>query len=699
MHHSSLFGRLWRPSARTVSFGAFLALFLTGSALSAEVTTVELSPLVAKSTLLGPVDTNREIGVTLSLPLSDSQGVADFVRHVSTQGDPLFRRYLTPQQFAERFGGNAADYAYLKSWAAANGLRVSHESVSRMNLTVRGSVSQFEKLFNTQLNHYRSPDGEEFYSAGVQPTVPAEIVSKISGVIGLTESKMVTPMVRVAKKLGGNPPSPAEVATPDTAGGTGPGGSYSPADLRTVYNIPTFGNLNPSAVAAVFEQGGYNQADVTKYFTYNGLPAVKVTPVSVDGSPTDVQDSNVELEAVLDIDMIVGINPAISGVRVYIDSFRWDSFQTALLDAITQVGDDDLAQVFSISYGQDEGYQGTTAIAAENTALTQLAAEGITVTASSGDSGAYGDGYNSPYNVADPASQPYATGVGGTTLRSGPGDVYTLEQVWNDLALGYGATGGGVSSYWPLPNFQNETVEGIGYMTFNGGSATSRNVPDVAVVGDPLTGVGVYSKMNGGWVQVGGTSVGSPIWAGYLTIINAGLQYAGIPNLGWFNPLLYAVGYPAYVPSAWMFSVTQGSNGYAPGHSGYGGYQNGEGYCDTTGNGSLDGTVFSTQLLISGQQPGTKPGAINGFTYSKVTYDSATFRWRPVTGASAYELAVFHPNPNGFSVAQIYLTKNTTATATQLIPNNGHYFAFLWAFNASGGSQSNEVDFATPKKP
>jgi hypothetical protein len=108
--------------------------------------------------------------------------------------------------------------------------------------------------------------------------------------------------------------------------------------------------------------------------------------------------------------------------------------------------------------------------------------------------------------------------------------------------------------------------------------------------------------------------------------------------------------------------------------------------------------VLSTQLLISGNQPGTKPGPINSFTYSRVTYDSATFRWRPVTGASAYELAVYHSNPNGFSIAQIYLTKNTTATATQLIPNDS-YFAYLWAFNPSGGSQSNQVNFATPKKP
>lgn len=359
MYRRLLFGRLWRPVARTASFGVLIALFLVCGALYAETTTVKLSPLVARSTLLGPVDGSREIGVTLALPLSDPEGVAEFVRHVSTAGDPLFRHYLTPQQFAQRFGGNAADYAYLKSWAAANGLRVTHESLGRINLTVRGSVTQFQRLFNTQLSTYRAPDGQEFYSANVEPVVPSEIASRISGVIGLTESKMVTPMVKVAKCLGEDPAPASNLLSPDTAGGTGPGGSYSAANLRSVYNIPTFGHLNPNAVAAVFEQGGYDSSDVTKYLTYNRLPKVTVTPVSVDSSPTSVQDdAGVELEAVLDIDVIAGINPAISAIRVYIDSYNWDPFQTALLDAITQVGDDDIAQVFSISYGQDEGYQG-----------------------------------------------------------------------------------------------------------------------------------------------------------------------------------------------------------------------------------------------------------------------------------------------------------------------------------------------------
>jgi subtilase family serine protease len=682
MHRPSLFGRLRRPSARTTSFAAFVALFFVHGAVLGEVTTVDLSPLVAKSTLLGPVDGSREIGVTLALPSSDPQGLADFVRQVSTPGDPLFHHYIKPQEFAVRFGGNAADYTYLKSWAIANGLRVARESVGRINLNVRGSVAQFQKLFDTQLNNYRSQDGEEFYSASINPRVPAEIASKISGVIGLTESRMLAPMVKVGKTLGESP----SLLHTDTAGGTGPGGTYKAADLRTAYSIPTFGNLNPTAVAAVFEQGGFVQADITKYLTYNGLPQITVTPVSVDGSSTAVLNVTVEVEAVLDVDMIAAINPAISGVLVYIDSL--DPFATALLDAITQVGDDDQAQVFSISYADDEGNIGRPGVKAESTALAQLAAEGITVTASSGDDGCFGHLSLGRYNVEDPASQPYVTGVGGTTLYTGPGETYLGETAWNDFNAGYGATGGGISAYWRIPRFQSKLpLGGTQWETYNGGSATYRNVPDVSADGDPLTGVGVYSKMNGGWLQIGGTSVSAPIWAGYLTIINAGLNYTGLGSLGYFNPILYWVGTPfdgAGNPTGWLYAITEGSNGtsYFPG------FHNGNGYCNTTGNGSLWGTFFATQLFLAGSQPGTPPGSVSQLSITNLTYNSATFQWTTATGAAGYELSV----GNGLAV-----TTGNSATVTGLSPNTV-YGTILWAFNASGGTEVVGPQFITPKK-
>src|SRR5258707_14242475 len=90
---------------------------------------------------------------------------------------------------------------------------------------------------------------------------------------------------------------------------------------------------------------------------------------------------------------------------------------------------------------------------------------------------------------------------------------------------------------WQPPNF----------MTFNGGSATYRKVPDVAAVGDPITGVAVYSRPNGGWIQIGGTSASAPIWAGFLSVMNSGLQYLGGQQLGFFNPTLYNV--------SWLYSV------------------------------------------------------------------------------------------------------------------------------------------------
>lgn len=518
-----------------------LSLQLVPDRLAEAATTTELSALVAKSTLIGPLDPNQQISVALVLPLSNPQGASEFIQHVSRRGDPVYHCYLTPQQFAERFGGNVADYADLKNWATANGLQITRESIGRINLTVRGNVTRLQTIFKTLLNTYRAPDGTEFYSAGSEPVVPDAIASKISGVIGLTGSGQYAPLFKIGKMLGESPPAVSTDGdrTTNGAGGTGPGGTYSAQDLRTIYSIPDFGHLNLKTVVAVFEQGGFDASDVIRYFDRNQLPHRKLTAVSVNGSPTTVSNPRVELEAVLDIDMMIGVDPQIEEVRVYEDSI--DPFPVALLDAITAVGDENQAEVLSISYGLDEGYQGKKAIAAENNALMQLAAEGITVTASSGDNGAYGDGYSTPYNVSDPASQPYITGVGGTTLFTGPGQAYIEEQAWNELPNGYGATGGGTSAYWPIPSYQSTEVPSD-YETANGGSAKRRNVPDVAALGDPLTGVGVYSKINGGWIEIGGTSVSSPIWASYLSIIDAAFSYTGLGNLGFFNPILYAVG-------------------------------------------------------------------------------------------------------------------------------------------------------------
>lgn len=688
----SVSGAVLRPFG-AVALSALL-LVTAGNGF-AGVTSIELSPLVAKSTPVAATDENQQISVMLALPSSDPAGLSDFAHHVSTPGDPLYRQYITAQEFAQKFGGNADDYFYLKNWALANGLQISQESGSRINLVVRGSVSQFEKIFHTRLNTYRAPDGEIFYSAGINPMVPAEIGSRVSGVIGLTSGKAAAPLARIAKVLGENPQVRSDKMRADTAGGTGPGGTYGAKDLRTAYSIPTFGTLSKNTVIAVFEQGGYKLSDTDVYFQKNHLPKVKQISIAVDNSPIQVEP-DVEVEACLDIDTIIGINPNVAEVLVYIDDYNNEPFNVALPAAITAVANDNKAQILSISYGQDEGAQGAIAMEAENTALQQCAAEGITVFASAGDNGAYGGLSYQPYNVSDPASQPYVTGVGGTTLYTGPGELYVSEQAWNDLGNGGGATGGGISSYWSIPSYQSN-LPPSGYVTANGGSATMRNVPEVAAVADPRTGVGVYVKDQGGWVQVGGTSLSCPIWAGYLSTINAAFNYAGIGNLGFFNPALYSIGsaefFAGYNPSNWLYNVTEGSNGDGPLY-GSPGYTNGMGYSNTTGSGSIWGDGLAAQILISQTQAGTAPRTF-WFNPPKITRKSIDVTWANSVGAAAYVMALSYQGPYQITV-QTFVTKETKLKIIHLTPNT-QYNLWGYSFNASGGNTSGPIGFTTPQ--
>jgi len=536
---------------------------------------------------------------------------------------------------------------------------------------VRGTAAQLEILFKTRLNNYRSQNGQEFYSASVEPTIPDPITSKVTGVIGLTNSVQYAPLAKVYQTFGEDPATP-ENGT-DTAGGTGPGGAYAASDLRSIYKIPTFGDVAPQTVA-VFEQGGFFKSDVQKYLERMQLPNRPVTLVGVDGYNGSVNDLNIELEAVLDIDMVIGINPAVKEVLVYEDGI--DPFGVALIDALDQVASDKKAETLSISYGLDEVQQGDAQLAAENTALTQLAAEGITVLVSAGDDGAYGQtgtlSYPAQLEVSDPGSQPLVTCVGGTSLSTGPHQIRLGEAVWNRLGLADGATGGGVSSYWTIPSWQNPS-----YVTTNGGSSTYRNVPDVAAVADLFTGVAVYSKLNGGWLQVGGTSVSAPLWAGYISILNAGLEYLTGQNLGFFNPTFYGINQGQ--PSGSLYPVLDGTNGNA---SLYGtpGYNAGFGYNNCTGAGTIFGGGFGVQILSS-ETGGRPPGRSRIFDPA-LTDTSASFTWTAGKRAAGYVVGLFLPQHDFF---ECFVTKETHFTFKNLLPKATYHLS-IFGVNERGST-------------
>jgi subtilase family serine protease len=249
-----------------------------------------------------------------------------------------------------------------------------------MSLSLSGTAAQFEALLQTRINNYRGPDGRLYYSAAIAPSVPETIAPRVKSVIGLSSYNQFASLVRVHKAQPG--------VHPETAGGTGPLGAYSASDLRTAYQIPKFPGVPKFGTVAIYEQGGFTASDITVYEKQNKLPDVPVTVRSVNGFNGSVNDPNIELEAVLDIDMVIGINPKIGQVLVYEDG---DSvFGTSLLNALTAVANDNKAHTLSISYGLDEALQSNTQIAAEGVLFQQLASESITVFVAAGDRGAYG---------------------------------------------------------------------------------------------------------------------------------------------------------------------------------------------------------------------------------------------------------------------------------------------------------------------
>jgi kumamolisin len=669
--------------------GASLLSLAPGVASAESSATVALSPAIAKSTLLSAMDPAKEITIQLSLPLSDSQGAHDLLQHISDPKDPLFRQYITVEEFAARFGGNTANFAAVKQWAVNNQLSIQHESSARTSLTVRGTVAQMERLFMTQLNNYRSAAGDEFYSASVAPTLPSEIASKIRGVVGLTGGVQKAPLYQVGKVVGEKP----EAAAIRTNAGTGPGGAYAPADLRTAYSIPTFGNLVPQKVA-IFEQGGIVKSDITKYETEFGLPNVTIAQTGVDGSDTGANTDTI-IEVDLDIDAILGLNPSVKEIHVYVADYLDNiPFSTGLVDTFDEVATNKTAQTLSVSYGIDEVQAGDTAIANEGDALVECETAGVTVVVSAGDDGAYGrtggNTYPATLNAPDPGSQPLVTCVGGTSLTTTSTQQYSAEVVWNDLSFDEGATGGGVSSYWALPSFQPSTL-----VTPNGGSSTHRNVPDVAAVADPQTGYAVYTASSGGsgWLTVGGTSLSAPLWASYLSILNAGLQYLdGVttPRVGYFNPHLYKALGNHYAPAGSLYPILEGSNGDATMY-GTPGYNAGPNYNNCTGLGSLWGPAGYEVLLYSGS--GTpKPQAPTKVTVTPAT-TSAVISWPAATGATGYAVFVID-TASGQSSAQFLLTKTTTITVTGLTAGQTYNVAVA-AVNKHGAKQRT-TSFKTP---
>jgi subtilase family serine protease len=450
--------------------------------------------------LVGPVEPARQIQLSLVLPLRNTSELNSFLRSIYDPASPQYRQFLSMQQFAQRFSPSQADYDAVSEFARENGFEVAPATPNRLVLPIKGTVAQIESTFHLRMNLYRAASGNRvFYSPDREPSVDRPL--PLAHIAGLNDFSLPSPLVR---SLGGNRPR-AQAQT-----GSGPSGSYLAADMRAAYYGET-SLTGAGQTIALVEFDGYRRSDVDLTLAPSGqIPSVAIQNVlldGVDGTPTRGDDA----EPVLDIVQAIGMAPGLNSVRVYIGSSD--------VDILNAIAAENLAQQVAISWTWSPDDP-----AVDDEFFLEMAAQGQSVTAASGDHGEFDPLMLDFY----PAEDAWVTAVGGTHLLTlGPGGAWSGESAW--LYSGGGISPDGI----PLPWWQARISSAA-----NGGSTTLRNVPDVAMEADFDNYLCVMGVCSGGW---GGTSFAAARWAGFLALANEQAGASGAPPIGFLNSALYSI--------------------------------------------------------------------------------------------------------------------------------------------------------------
>jgi len=265
-----------------------------------------------------------------------------------------------------------------------------------------------------------------------------------------------------------------------------------------------------------------------------------------------------DTEVMLDIE-VAGSIASKSDIVVYFGP----NSDAGFLDAITTAAHDTTynQSVISISWGNGEYAWTTRTLNSYNSAFQAATILGVTSFAASGDDGSSDGGSDGKNHVDFPASSPFVTGCGGTTVK-GSGSSITSEVTWD-------GSGGGVSTFFALPTYQANlhTTSGTGVKT----ALAMRGVPDISGNADPNSGYQV--RVDSTNIIVGGTSAVSPLWAALVAVVNT-RQNA---RLGSINPLLYA-------GKQSLRDIISGNNG---------GFEAAVGWDACTGYGSINATTLA----------------------------------------------------------------------------------------------------------
>ncbi|WP_199097538.1 S53 family peptidase [Dyella sp. ASV21] len=611
------------------SLAASLALLFCG------YTTVSMAGAASPSDL-GPSDTNQQVSVTLVLGLRNQDSLEKFIESTVTQGNPNYHRFLTTDQFADRFGASASDIAQVQAFVKQQGLTQLELLPNHLAIKVSGTVGQFNKAFQTSIHDYRAADGSTFRRPNATPSLPSSLSGTLVVASGLStqaryrshrlsaiEPPQPTAALAQAQTLAksATAAAPASNPCPGNATATCKPGAFTVGDVANRYNInPLYraGINGRGATIGIATLADFVPADAYTYWSTIGLPVKpnRIKQVHVDGGG-QLGGAAGSGETSLDVEQSGGLAPW-ADIIVY-DAPNTDS---GFFDVFNQAVSDNKVDSLSVSWGSPEifyfpqlngGVDFTDELRAFHQVFLEAAAQGISMFATAGDSGAYDtvrdlgglptDPVPPPLTTDAPGSDPYITTAGGTTVpftysfRKGPTASITKESVWgwdyianyfqNNLGIDLLPNvfsvggGGGVSVYWPLPRYQqftqgirrserNQTLslpaDGINYTL--PANYRGRNVPDISLNADPETGYSFVSSTDGAGLLTGegGTSFVAP----QLNGISALITQTTHGRVGLWNPQVYALqNIFGYGPYSAFGDIRSGDNWFYYGAPGY----------------------------------------------------------------------------------------------------------------------------------
>ena len=509
---------MFSRTAYTILCAGVMVLTAESAAAAPSQTLLNHVPkAVNLSRRVGPVTETANLTLAIGLPLRNRQELDVLVDQIA---DPRsasnYRHYLSASEFAGRFGPTEEDYDKLIAFLQKSGFTVAGTHSNRMILDVTGPAAAVNRTLHISLTEWDHPTRGHFFGPDRDPSIDTD-VQKCCRLAGSTI--LWFPRLWILRKS-----APLTSAAP-LVSGSGPGGLFIGSDFRAAY-APGVTMTGTGQKIGLVEFDGFYAADVASNFRQAGLPPVPVSTVLLDGFKRLAGRLEYRSDPGHRDGGLHGSGRERHCVRGLLPGRRFESYG------------DGQSRPDSASCSWGYGIDSTT-----EQIFKQMIVQGQSFFTASGDSGAYSKG------VMPPADDPNVTSVGGTALTTtGPGGTWVSESAWS-------GSGGGVSIAYPIPSYQL----GVN-MAAIGGSATMRNMPDVALTGAVQMFL-IYN--NGAQTAVGGTSAATPLWAAFTSLANQQAAANSKPAIGFMNPALYAIGENASSYAAALHDITTGSNGLA----------------------------------------------------------------------------------------------------------------------------------------